>query len=337
MIIVAPDKFKGTLTADEAASAIAREMLPAADVRLWPMADGGEGTAATIARHLGLERRHFTGKDALLSPREVEYFTDGEAAYIDSASTVGVQYLRDKGISYNPWAASSRALGEAIASLFAAGHVKVVVGIGGTACCDGGEGLLKALPEIPPGRSIEFLADVDVPLLPLKPEGMSALTFMRQKGFSHDDEPAMTERLVQLLHATGGRNDWPFAGSGSGIGYALTLLGARGMSGARYVLDMYLNSCADAEKANMFVTGEGRFDCQSLAGKVTGAVIEEARRRGAGCAVVAGSVDYTGLTVPPGVEIIDLSDDEPACFVPDTAATIQRMKRHRPHLSRLGI
>ncbi|MDE6543542.1 MAG: glycerate kinase [Muribaculaceae bacterium] len=333
MIIIAPDKFKGTLTADEAASAIAAQMFPSVDARLWPMADGGEGTAVTIARHLGLERRSFAGKDALLAPREVEYFTDGETAYIDSASTVGIQYLRDKGVVYDPWAASSRALGEAIAFLFESGHSKVVVGIGGTACCDGGEGLLMALPEIPLGKSLEFLADVDVPLLPVEPEGMSALTFMRQKGFSCADEPVMAEKLVRLLHATGGRNDWPFAGSGSGIGYALTLLGGHGMSGARYVLDMYLDSCNDMENVTMFVTGEGRFDCQSLAGKVTGTVMEEAKRWGIGCAVVAGSVDYTGLTVPAGVTVIDLSAGETAGVIPDKAATVQRMNRRRQLLN----
>ena len=329
MIIIAPDKFKGTLTADEAASAIASEMLESAVVRLWPMADGGEGTAAAIARHLGLKRRSFAGKDALLAPREVEYFTDGEVAYIDSASTVGLQYLRDRGISYSPWKASSRALGEAIAFLFEAGHRKVVVGIGGTACCDGGEGLLNVLPEIPPGKNIDFLADVDVPLLPVEPQGLSALTFMRQKGFCSDDEPVMTEKLSNMLHATGGRNDWPFAGSGSGIGYALTFLGARGMSGARYLLDMYLDSCTGAEDITMFVTGEGRFDCQSLAGKVTGTVIEEAERRGVACTVVAGSVDYTDLVIPAAVKLVDLSAGENSGAVPDIATTLLRMSRHR--------
>ncbi len=337
MIIVAPDKFKGTLTADEAAAAIASQMLPSAAVSLWPMADGGEGTAATIARHLGLARRSLSGKDALLAPREVEYFTDGEVAYIDSASTIGLQYLRDKGVHYDPWKASSRALGEAVASLFALRHRKVVVGIGGTACCDGGEGLLKALPALPQDCSIEFLADVDVPLLPVEPGGLSALTFMRQKGFSMDDEPVMAGRLTRLFNATGGRNDWPFAGSGSGIGYALTLLSARGMSGARYLLDMYLESCSDADDITMFVTGEGRFDCQSLAGKVSGAVIEEAQSRGVPCVVVAGSVDYTALSIPAGVTVIDLSADEATGFIPDAAATLSRMRRCRPQLCLPGI
>lgn len=332
MIVVAPDKFKGTLTAVEAASAIAREMLPSVETVLCPMADGGEGTAAIMAAHLGMHRAVFTGKDALLAPREVEYFTDGEVACIDSAATVGLQYLRDKGLCYNPWQASSRALGEAIGSLFSAGYSEVIVGIGGTACCDGGQGLLEALPALPQGKTLRFLADVDVPLLPMHPGGMSALTFMSQKGFSQTDEPVMINKLANLLELTGGHNDWAFAGSGSGIGYALTLLGGSGMSGARCLLDMYLASIGN-DGIDMFVTGEGRFDCQSFAGKVTGTVLGEARKRGVQCAVVAGSIDFTSLLVPSEVMLVDLSAGETPGVVPDAAGTIDRMRRNRFSLS----
>ena len=335
MIVIAPDKFKGTLTAEEAAHGILARMLGnTPDAVIWPMADGGEGTAAIIGRYLGLEYQIIQGKDALNYPKEIIFFADNynSIAYMDSASSIGLQYLKKKYDKYNPWEASSCGLGDAVLSLFSLGYKKVVVGVGGTACCDGGMGIIEVMPKIPQDKQLVFLADVDVPLLPIYDGGLSGLTFMQQKGFSADDIPVMYNKLKNWIEISGGNNNWKYAGCGSGIGYAFTLLGANGYSGAEYILNLHLKTLQD-NKIDMIITGEGRFDCQSLSGKVTGCIINEANRRGIECVIVAGCVDYSNLIIPDGVRLIDLSENKGSSYIPDYNETLDRMSRHRINLN----
>lgn len=330
MIIVAPDKFKGTLSAEEAASAIHRVMLHDAPVVVsCPMSDGGEGTAALSGRFLGLKRSVLTGYDALREPREVEFYSGDDVAYMDSASSIGLQYLLDRKTSYDPWDASSYGLGDAILKLIGNGFHKLIIGVGGTACCDGGMGLVEALPQLPPDVSLQFLADVDLPLLPVEDGGMSGLTFMRQKGFSSYDEPLMFDRLKDWIERSNGNNNWKYAGSGSGVGYGLTLIGGQGVSGAGYIWDMYTKSLP-LDNVDMIVTGEGRFDRQSMAGKVTGMLIKEARRVGARPVVVAGCVDWDGLDrgILGDTIVVDLSQGCHDTALPTSEMTIMRMAAH---------
>ena len=291
-ILVAPDKFKGTLTSQEAADIISRELgllLPDAEITIRCMADGGEGTAAIIAKALGLERHTAAGHDALMRPAEIEYFTKGSVAVVDSAAVVGLAMLH--GATYDPWLTSSEALGEFLMTMLQSGIEHIYVGVGGTACSDAGIGMLKALgmvydeaAEVVDFSQCQFdklstritmLSDVDVPLLPDMDGAMSVLSFAPQKGFSSADLPILEARILKFYHAVERALPSPgerhFEGAGGGIGYALArVVSAKAALGADILANI---QGITSESADLVVTGEGHFDRQSLHGKVAGTLI----------------------------------------------------------------
>lgn len=231
VVVVAPDKFKGTLTASEVADCIASEVkrqFPAVLVRSCPMADGGEGTAAILASRLNLKRRSADGHDALMRPVEIEFYLSesGEICAVDSSAIVGLAKLSDTPLK--PWESTSYGVGEFITLMLSQGVKKLYVGIGGTATIDGGLGLLQALgarffdvegEEISssPLRAghlpavfsanlsginrralkdaVVALADVDVPLVADSPDEMSSLSFACQKGLATTELPALCAAL----------------------------------------------------------------------------------------------------------------------------------------------
>lgn len=240
VIAVAPDKFKGTLTAEEVTSIIAgalRDKLDA-EVRCYPMADGGEGTAAILAAEMRLEPATAETHDAYMQPVKVQYFTDGQTAAVDSAAVVGLAMLGNREL--DPWHATSYGLGEMLRQILDTGVREIYVGIGGTASTDGGAGMLQALgarftdiwgkpvaADRPATAAdlgnifmvdfsgmdrrtlrerITVLADVDVPLTPAGTDltdynGLSAISFAVQKGMSADDLPDLARALDNFRHA----------------------------------------------------------------------------------------------------------------------------------------
>lgn len=283
MIIIAPDKFKGTLSASQAAEAIARGIRDAGysgRILQCPMADGGDGTAGVLT--------------PLLS---------AESHVVESHLHIGPECFG----ALPPMKRSSYAFGHAIAVALQ-NHTHVYAAIGGTACCDGGAGMLQALgmqalhadgsimtepltPYTLPsvarvdcsalagiGQRITVLADVRASLVPDPASRLSALDFCVQKGFSEADMHVLSGALKHWLDVASPMTSNAVDGAGGGAGFALaSMLCSEVCAGAHFVADCYDMPLQDAQ---LVVSGEGCIDAQTGSGKV---VAEMARRAAEAC------------------------------------------------------
>lgn len=269
-ILVAPDKFKGTMTAAEAARCIAEVLRSYGfDAVEMPMADGGEGTAEMVSRMLGL-----TEYDAR---RSLYRSADGRVGAIDSGCfTFGDVRTRQTLMNEN-----SGALGAAICDILTAYPCmqSLYIGIGGTGTCDGGDGMLRVIKERCMAERVRQcvigLSDVQVPLLAEGGEP-SALMFAPQKGALAEDMSVLAERLRMSRDRWGGGRTSVFDGAGGGIGFAIaTALGARCFAGAEFVQQMI-----PWERGfDLVVSGEGCIDAQTDQGKVVGTLHRECDER----------------------------------------------------------
>lgn len=328
-IVIAPDSFKGSLTALDAARAMERgvsRVLPHAKTSLFPLADGGEGTLDVCLHALPGSRREIevTGADG--RPVKAAYGViayDGEpAAVIESAQVVGLLKAGDSDVARR----SSRGVGELLRHALDEGLSRFLIGVGGTSTNDGGAGLLVALgarlldargrPIEPTPEGLAHLArvdfsgldarlgrthlllisDVDNPLT--GPEGATAV-FGPQKGVPSDRVPefdARLARLAALCDAWAGRavSREPGAGAAGGLGYALLLLKAERRPGAEFICELVGLDDAVAQ-ADWVLTGEGRSDAQTLHGKLPLAVARIARRHRVPVTLVSGRIDAAAL------------------------------------------
>jgi len=319
-IVVAPDKFKGSLPATQVAAAIAAGLhagRPGAEVVTIPVADGGEGTVdAAVAA--GYERVPVTAAGPAGDPVRASYARRGEVAVVELAGVCGLARL--PGGRPAPLTASSFGAGEVLRAALEAGARRIILGVGGSASTDGGAGLLQALgarvldtsgePVRPGGAGLRevaaldltglhralypadiiLAADVDNPLT--GPDG-AAEVYGPQKGASPAEVAALDAGLRRwaavMAAAVGG--DWsrtPGAGAAGGAGFAaLAVLGATRRPGIELVLDLAgFESALDG--ADLVITGEGSLDAQSLAGKTPVGVARAAARRGIAVVAVAG-------------------------------------------------
>ncbi len=261
MILVAPDKFKGTLSALEATDIISQALWPL-EVKKAPMADGGEGTAAILCRDSAWEK-----KDTYYHNKATN------TAVIDSSAIIGLQLVEQS--HRDVLSASSYSLGLKVRSILDSGVKRVIIGVGGTSTCDGGLGFLDALGPVEPA-SILGLCDVAVPLL-APGDKPSALMFAPQKGASEQDIEILRSRLSEIINRYPDRNS-PFDGAGGGLGFAIaSVIGAKCMFGAKYVLDSY---DIDWSSISLVITGEGKIDSQTECGKVVDTVTKEAFSHG---------------------------------------------------------
>ncbi|HWG02509.1 MAG TPA: allantoicase [Trebonia sp.] len=307
-VVIAPDKFKGSLTAAEVAAHVAaglrRAGMTAPLVEL-PVADGGDGTVdAAVAAGYKRIPAEVTGPTG--SPVLASFALHDGTAVVEAAQACGLALLSSlSGGKLAPLTATSRGVGELILAALAAGAARIVLAIGGVATNDGGAGLAQALGarlldasgrELPPGGAAlaalhtlelparlpeaEFLvaSDVDNPLL--GPNGAAAV-YGPQKGASGSD--------VELLDAALGRwadvaeraagvrlRDAPGAGAAGGLGFgALLLLAARLRPGIELLLDM-LSFRSHLDGARLVITGEGSLDTQTLRGKAPAGVARAA-------------------------------------------------------------
>ena len=319
-IVVAPDKFKGSLPATQVAAAIAAGLhagRPGAEVVTIPVADGGEGTVdAAVAA--GFERVPVTAAGPAGDPVRASYARRGEVAVVELAGVCGLARL--PGGRPAPLTASSFGAGEVLRAALEAGARRIVLGVGGSASTDGGAGLLQALgarvldtsgePVRPGGAGLRevaaldltglhralypadiiLAADVDNPLT--GPDG-AAEVYGPQKGASPAEVAALDaglRRWAAVVAAAVGR-DWsrtPGAGAAGGVGFAaLAVLGATRRPGIELVLDLAGFETA-LDGADLVITGEGSLDAQSLAGKTPVGVARAAARRGIAVVAVAG-------------------------------------------------
>jgi len=325
-VLVAPDRFTGTLTATEAAQAIAtgwRRQAPADSLDLCPLADGGPGFIDALHAGLGGRRLPVTVPGPLGDPVPAEILlveggtveggtveggtveggtVEGGTAYIESAQACGLHLVPPD--RRDPGRTSTAGVATLLQAARAAGAGRIVVGLGGSATNDAGAGMLAALGDGVPGRLAEVRAAwagvdlvvasaVDPPLL--GPEGAS-LAFSPGKGATpeqaRDLDAALGEFAAAVLPGLGlppRTVAEPGAGAGGGLGFGLFLLGARRNSGAQEVIDAV--GLADRlAGSDLVITGEGCFDWQSMRGKVVTGVARAALGAGRPAVVLAGQV-----------------------------------------------
>lgn len=291
MILIAPDKYRGTLTAREAAL-IMKEALPGQTMML-PMADGGEGTAECIA---GLEPGWRRIREGVYIRRETRELV------VDSSAIIG---YTPKMLAIPPLQRTSESLAVGIEYLYKKENLrKIYIGIGGTAVCDGGLGFVNTLDSSVTWNEILVgLADVKASLLPDGDTSLSALDFCLQKGYSGEEIGVLRKRLTNL-EETHGKAESEFTGAGGGLGYGLTrMLGAPCYSGAKWILE---RARIPWDKINLVITGEGKYDSQTGGGKTVWTLAEEAQRQGVTCVCMAGCVEE-GSLVPEFMQVVDCS------------------------------
>ncbi|MGY1792942.1 glycerate kinase [Geodermatophilus sp. SYSU D00525] len=296
-VLVAPDKFKGSLTALEVATAVGRGLAAAGvTARLLPLADGGDGSVAA-AVHAGSASRPVAVQGADGRRHDTAFAFDGTTAVVEVAGTCGLGTL-PPGVPA-PMTSSSAGFGQAVLAALDAGARRVVLCLGGSASTDGGAGMLAALGvrfrdaagrEVDPaGGTLARIAGIDVSGLrdlggvelvvatdvtnPLLGAEGAAAVFGPQKGAGPDqvrELEAGLRHLAGLLGATALAEE-PGAGAAGGLGLACRWLGARRVAGAGFFLDLLGFDAAVADCAAV-VTGEGRIDGQTLGGKLPAVV-----------------------------------------------------------------
>lgn len=295
-MLIAPDSFGDTLTAIEAAAAIAagwNRVRPGDRIVVAPQSDGGPGFVDVLASRLG-ERRVLTVRGPLTVDVSAAWVLDPETrtAYLECAQACGLALLGGPPTPQTALAAHSSGVGQLIAAALDAGATRIVVGLGGSACTDGGRGLIEELGGLPAARrrldSVELVAACDVEYPLLGPWG-AARVFGPQKGADRETVAALEERLEQwACELDAGRPVSAESGAGAagGIGAALLALGGRCESGAAIIAER-TGLAADLAAADLVITGEGKFDEQSLRGKVVGTL---ARMSPVPVVVLAGQV-----------------------------------------------
>lgn len=342
-ILIATDKFAQSMKASQAGAAIARgwtSVQPDAEFDLCPISDGGTGFVDVLHQSIDGEVRKVRVTGPMGDSVDAELVLVGEGAsrtaYVESAEACGLHLVEPD--RRDPERATSRGVGEVILAALDAGATRVVVGVGGTAVNDGGAGLLDALGatsdvelsvgaagldgitrlDLSPVRErladvqVEVATDVDVPLL-----GLRGATngFAAQKGASQESIMRLEGLLERFAEVVGRRPDGKSpavalgAGAGGGIGFALLALGAvrtAGFETVRRVTDFD----ARVARADLVITGEGRFDWQSLEGKAVEHVAGASMHRGVPCLVLAGQVlvsrrEYSSIGVSAAYAVCD--------------------------------
>ncbi|MEX1114930.1 MAG: glycerate kinase [Akkermansiaceae bacterium] len=321
--LIAPDKFKGSLTARQAADAIAvgvRRIFPDAELDLCPIADGGEGFMETLAPTLQARWIECPAVDALGYSITSRYLLaetpDGPTAILEMAETAGMWRLQSTELS--PLHATTAGVGQQMAHAIREHHVtRIILGLGGSATNDGGCGMAAALgvdflddqaikSDPTPSNLIhvrqvnsptplglpEIIAACDVENPLLGPNGATAV-FSMQKGAGHDDRILLENALAYLVTLSGGESaaNTPGAGAAGGLGFGLLhFTGARLVSGFDLLASL-LDLKQRITTTDHVITGEGSLDLQSLSGKGPVALARMAREFGKPATAFCGQAD----------------------------------------------
>jgi glycerate kinase len=359
-VLIAPDKFAGTLSAVEAAQALAdgwRRHAPDDELDLVPMADGGPGFVDVLHTSLGGELLAVTVRGPYGEQVPGSVLLDGDAAYVESAQACGLHLTPQA--ERRPELASTQGVGELLAAAADAGARTIYLGLGGSGTNDGGAGMLAALGAIatpqdalvqgPTGlaaleavdvslaqgrlEGVQLVAasDVDNPLLGLT--GATSI-YGPQKGVAADRLQAVDAILERLADATD-RSVARAKGAGAagGLGFALLLLGGTRMPG----FEVVSNAVGLAERArwaDLVVTGEGAFDFSSGSGKVPHGVAAVAAAAARPCIALAGKVlvgarEMRTMGVESAYATVDLVGEEASFADPagSLAALAERTAR----------
>jgi glycerate 2-kinase len=300
-VLAAPDAFKGTATAPELAEAVADGARRAGwRATTCPLSDGGEGFAEVIAvarRGTGSSEGTWnttTVTGPLGSPVTARWWSSGAEAVIESAAASGLPLAGGRE-GNDPVAATTRGTGELVMAAVAGGAQRVLLGVGGSATTDGGRGAIEAIEEAGGLGEAEVVVACDVET----PFAEAATQFGPQKGASPAQVAELTARLVAFAAELQARygvdvTAAPGAGAAGGLAGGLLALGARLLPGFDVVADA-VGFAARLVDADLVVTGEGRLDATSWAGKVVGQVVRAASRARRPVLVVAGSLGPGGV------------------------------------------
>ncbi len=298
---MAPDKFAGSLSAVQAASALSdgwAEVRPADELVQLPMSDGGPGFLEVLGAALSAgSTLPVTVTDPLRRPVQATVLLSGDAAYLESAQAVGLHLLRPA--ERDPERADSAGLARLLIAAVDTGAERIVVGLGGSATNDGGRGMLEALHVAERSRpgliaairrtSLVIAADVANPLL--GPAGATAV-YGPQKGATREAVARLEGRMLEWVSALPGLVEvagLPGAGAAGGLGASLLWLGGHYEAGA--VLVAAATGLAQAlAAADLVLTGEGAYDSTSLRAKVVGTIAAAAAQAALPCLLVAGRV-----------------------------------------------
>jgi glycerate 2-kinase len=355
-VLIAPDKFAGTLTAVQAAEAVAvgwRRHAPDDELDLAPMADGGPGFVDVLHAALGGELSAVTVTGPEGTPVPAVVLRVGETAYVESAQAAGLHLLSGPAES-----ATSRGVGELVAAAVDGGATTVVVGLGGTGTNDGGAGVLAALgatadvaldagaAALAPITTVDLSAararlagvtlvvasDVDSPLTGLFG---TTKTFGPQKGITDETRIAEVDGWLEAFATATDRRTSLEKGAGAagGVGFALLALGATREPGIALVASA-VSLAERARAADLVITGEGAFDFSSRSGKVPYGVAEVASEALRPCVALAGQVlvgsrEMRALGIESAYSLVDLVGEErafatPADALADLAARVAR-------------
>ena len=330
-VLIAPDKFKGSLLAPAAAAALAqgwRSARPGDELTLLPMADGGDGTLEVLAQNWPAAGWVAVPTvDAVGTPRLGRYLRSGDTAAVELAETCGIAGLA----RLDPMGSHTIGLGIVLAAALRSGARALVVALGGSASTDGGAGALSALGaqlvgdagRLPVGgQGLTRLASVRTDrLLPVPPDGVRLLVdvqaplfgpsgaahvFGPQKGATAAEVEQLDRGLRRLAEALGSDPDRPGCGAAGGTAYGLAHWGAELVPGAAAIAEL-VGLPDTLRRADLVITGEGRFDAGSLTGKACGYVLQAAGS-GVPAMVVAGSVADGMAGAVAGTGLLSLTE-----------------------------
>ncbi len=327
-IIIAPDSFKGSMSASMAAGAIEagiKRTVPDVETIKLPMADGGEGTAETVCSILGGKLVSVPVIDPMGYKVDAQYcITNDGTAFIEMAQASGLTLVPEE--ERNVMCSSSYGTGQLIKDALDKGSRKIYIGIGGSATNDGGTGMAQALGACFIGdkwrllsgsgenlgkikridashmderiKEAEFivLCDVDNPLC--GPNGAS-FVYGPQKGANAEQVKILDEGMknyaeLLLRDLKADVADIPGAGAAGGMGAALmAFCGAKFTSGAEALMDLY-DFDEKLKDADLVITGEGKTDASSLSGKAPQKVIARAKKFGVRTALISGIIESSG-------------------------------------------
>ena len=323
-MLIAPQEFKGSLTAHQAAAAMARGLwrsLPEADLHQLPMADGGPGTLDVLVEATGGRVMEAMVRGPLDAPVRARWgvLGDRRMAVIEMAEAAGLSLVPER--ERDPRRASTYGVGELLRAALAAGYRRIVVGVGGTASTDGGAGPAHALGarllddernELPSGgAALARLARIDVQHLDARqreseiiiaadvtnrlcgPDG-AALMYSAQKGASEAVARELDAALAHLAEVVKreldiDRADEPGAGAAGGLAYGLMVFANAQVRTGFEVVAEAAGFYERVQRADLVVTGEGRLDRQTSFGKTTAGVARAARAEGRPVVAIVGS------------------------------------------------
>jgi glycerate 2-kinase len=344
-ILIAPDKFKGSLSAREVCAAIESTLLKlysSLQVQTLAMADGGEGTAHLLTEHTKGKWVPCTVRDPFSRKVEAGFGVsgDGETAFIEMAAASGLQWLTPW--EPNPLKTSSVGTGDLVAHAVKQKVKKIVLAIGGSATNDAGMGMAHALGYkfydqqnkelIPIGENLAHLQRIDTSNLhprlfstefivlcdvtnPLYGEHGAAYVFAPQKGASKSDVLQLDKGLQNFARVVETQlhidTNFPGAGAAGGLGAgAKVFLHATMMRGIEYVMDA-LQLDAAIRNADLVITGEGKLDSQTLSGKVVAGITASAKRFNKPVVAIVGKNELTETQWKQAgiAQVISLVDD----------------------------